>query len=63
MEPSSDKADLKAGADKSLPERIADLCKDESNCLTRIPGKGEVKPRALDPNEKPRTAGARTAGG
>lgn len=49
--------------DKSLPERIADLCHDEAACLMRTPGKGEVKPRTLDPNEKPRTAGARTAGG
>lgn len=54
---------LAAAADKRLPERIASLCQDESHCLTRVPGKGEVKPRSLDPNEKPRTAGARTAGG
>lgn len=67
MAPSNkDKEDLKTAGgaiDKRLPERIAALCQDESNCLTRMPGKGEVKPRQLDPNEKPRTAGARTAGG
>lgn len=64
MAPSNNDEDPKAnGADKRLPERIAALCQDEANCLTRMPGKGEVRPRALDPNEKPRTAGARTAGG
>lgn len=47
----------------SLPGRLAALCEDEQACLTRSPGKGEVKPRQLDPSEKPRTTGARTAGG
>ena len=66
MAPSSKTDEVKpavSAVDKRLPERIAELCQDESNCLTRMPGKGEVKPRSLDPNEKPRTAGARTAGG
>lgn len=49
--------------DKRLPERIAELCQDESTCLSRMPGKGTVITRVLDPNEKIRTAGARTAGG
>lgn len=63
MAPSSETPAQKVSGDKSLPERIAELCQDESSCLTRMPGKGEVRPRSLDPNEKPRTAGARTAGG
>lgn len=67
MAPSSTKDTATKGTapvqDESLPERLAHLCEDESNCLTRTPGKGEVKPRQVDPKEKPRTAGARTAGG
>lgn len=47
---------------ESLPGRIASLCHEEQVSLTRTPGKGTVIPRSLDPNDKPRTAGARTAG-
>ncbi len=46
-----------------LTDWLASLCHDESTHLTRAPGKGEVKARIVDPSEKPRTAGARTAGG
>lgn len=47
----------------SLTDQLAALCQDENACLTRNPGSGEVIPRTVDPTEKPRTAGARTAGG
>lgn len=47
---------------ESLPGRIAHLCHEEQASLMRSPGKGTVIPRTIDPSEKPRTAGARTAG-
>lgn len=47
---------------ESLPGRIAGLCQEEKTSLMRTPGKGTVIPRTLDPGDKPRTAGARTAG-
>ncbi len=46
----------------TLPTHIAGLCAEESASLTRPTGDGSVIPRRLDPNEKPRTTGARTAG-
>jgi hypothetical protein len=45
-----------------LPNRLASLCAEENASLTRPLGDGTVIPRQVDPNEKPRTAGARTAG-
>jgi hypothetical protein len=47
----------------TLTDQLAALCQEETTCLSRNPGSGEVIPRTVDPNEKPRTAGARTAGG
>lgn len=52
----------KSSGATSLPARMAGLCAEENASLTRPPGDGSVIPRRLDPNEKPRTTGARTAG-
>ena len=53
-----------AKADKhaKLTERLTHFCASEAKGLTRPVGNGEVLMRDL-PQEKPRTAGARTAGG
>ena len=51
------------GAPHTLTDKLAALCHEEAACLTRTPGNGKVKARIIDPKEKPRTAGARTAGG
>lgn len=61
MEPSNINRKKPARAIR-LPLRIAELCTEEATSLTRPTGDGTVIPRQLDPNEKPRTTGARTAG-
>lgn len=45
-----------------LPNRLAGLCENEAKSLSRPRSRATVIPRQIDPNEKPRTTGARTAG-